>query len=326
MRVLPSCVVRGAYRFARTTPATDHIEIKSDDELYAKLPLGAASLEGELSRSGRLDVQTTVAGYQRLVTEGAFALEGRCAEATHVVSGLAVGAFTLESGASGKASATAEVLSGSAGAKRSAEGELLRRAGDPERCAGATDVGPDPACASPIQLFLVPVEGGVAAPPGGGPGAVAVGRAPPTEVPISVHSEDPGVAWDVYVDGAAACQTPCDRLVPARSTLRLQERRFFLARESTATVRDLDDWAAAGGVRIEARSTSFWNLGGLTRMGGLFYALIGAGFLVPCLSSSEDADRYCMVSGITFAVGIPLFAVGTWVMDAPGSAGTSPLR
>src|SRR3954467_9941955 len=48
MRVLPECRVRGAYQWTRTTPSTDSLEIDDADELYAKLPLGAASLEGQL--------------------------------------------------------------------------------------------------------------------------------------------------------------------------------------------------------------------------------------------------------------------------------------
>jgi hypothetical protein len=56
LRVLPQCRVRGSYQWMRTTPSTDSLEIKDADELFAKLPLGAASLEGELKRSGRLAV------------------------------------------------------------------------------------------------------------------------------------------------------------------------------------------------------------------------------------------------------------------------------
>src|SRR6266496_2865706 len=44
LRVLPQCRVRGAYRWRRTTTATDMVEIRDADELYAKLPIGAASL------------------------------------------------------------------------------------------------------------------------------------------------------------------------------------------------------------------------------------------------------------------------------------------
>ena len=62
LKLLPQCRVRGAYQWRRTTTSTDTLEIRDADELYAKLPLGAVSLEGELQRSGRLAVQTTVSG------------------------------------------------------------------------------------------------------------------------------------------------------------------------------------------------------------------------------------------------------------------------
>src|SRR5436190_8939636 len=45
MRVLPECHVKGEYHWQRTTPATDSVEINDADELFAKLPLGATSLE-----------------------------------------------------------------------------------------------------------------------------------------------------------------------------------------------------------------------------------------------------------------------------------------
>src|SRR5262249_12510979 len=66
MRLLPQCRATGKYLWRRTTSASDTVEIRDADELYAKLPLGAASLEGELKRSGRLAVQTTVAGQMQL--------------------------------------------------------------------------------------------------------------------------------------------------------------------------------------------------------------------------------------------------------------------
>src|SRR5688572_18181600 len=71
MRVLPQCQVRGGYRWQRTTPSTDNLEINNEDDLYARLPLGAASLEGELKRSGKLAVQTTVSGQLKLEDAGA---------------------------------------------------------------------------------------------------------------------------------------------------------------------------------------------------------------------------------------------------------------
>ena len=58
MRVLPRVPrARASYHWQRTTPASESLEINDSDELYAKLPLGAASLEGELKRSGKLAVR-----------------------------------------------------------------------------------------------------------------------------------------------------------------------------------------------------------------------------------------------------------------------------
>jgi hypothetical protein len=45
MRLLPECRVAGEYHWQQTTAATDSLEINDADELFAKLPLGAASLE-----------------------------------------------------------------------------------------------------------------------------------------------------------------------------------------------------------------------------------------------------------------------------------------
>jgi hypothetical protein len=66
MRILDGCTVGGTYQYQRTTLSTDTIEIEDEDQLFSKLPLGAASLEGELARSGRLAVRTTVVGQLRL--------------------------------------------------------------------------------------------------------------------------------------------------------------------------------------------------------------------------------------------------------------------
>ena len=107
LRVLSECKApKGSYTWQRTTLANDTVEIRSADDLYAKLPLGAASLEGELQSSGRLAVQTTVAGQLKL--EGLPTAEvpttGACEGATHVLSAVTLGAFKLKSGGSLSAS------------------------------------------------------------------------------------------------------------------------------------------------------------------------------------------------------------------------------
>ena len=99
LRIVDACRLPGKYTWRRTTLASDTLEITSADELWAKLPLGAVGLEGELERSGRLAVRTPVSGQMTLA--GASAPppgDGACAGVTHVVSGIAVGAFGLVSG------------------------------------------------------------------------------------------------------------------------------------------------------------------------------------------------------------------------------------
>ena len=159
LRIVDGCRVTGTYEWRRTTLSTDTTDVRDEDELYAKLPLGAASLGGELRAGGALKVVTEVSGQMALTgflddqaPEGA-----ACESATHVVRGMSVGAFRLL--AVGTASASGGVALGnvSGGAGSSETSSLLREAGDPAKCDQATAEAPDPSCRSPIQIFLDPM-------------------------------------------------------------------------------------------------------------------------------------------------------------------------
>lgn len=160
LRIVDTCKLAGSYTWKKTTLSTDTTEIRNEDDLYAKLPLGAVTLSGELATSGSLRVQTTVSGQMQLVggavgdaTNGA-----ECAGATHLVAALSVGAFQLVSGGevSGAVGvgAPAGQLQGSASQKKS----VLREAGSPASCESATAKEPSAECNSPIQIFLVPIR------------------------------------------------------------------------------------------------------------------------------------------------------------------------
>jgi hypothetical protein len=158
LRIVDGCELPGQYVWRRTTLATDTIEIADADELYTKLPIGAIGLEGELERSGRLAVQTTVAGQLR--AEGgpeSLPRASACRRATHFISAISVGSFRLLSGAdaSGSGSAQAGLFGGGVKAKRSES--VLREAGARIACDETTDEAPNGQCASPIQLFLAPL-------------------------------------------------------------------------------------------------------------------------------------------------------------------------
>jgi hypothetical protein len=160
LRIIDSCRIAGSYQWKKTTLSSDTTEINDEDELYAKLPIGAASLSGQLHTSGTLSVQTTVSGHMRLV--GGFSADStngaECAQATHIVTGLSIGAFKLMAG--GKASGQASFVAGSAGAggSGSQSKSILRTAGDPTSCTKATEDAPSGDCRSPIQIFLAPIH------------------------------------------------------------------------------------------------------------------------------------------------------------------------
>jgi hypothetical protein len=160
LRIVDTCKVAGTYAWKRTTLSTDTTDIQDEDDLYAKLPLGAAALSGQLKTSGSLHVQTTVAGQMQLVgTAASDATTGaECSRATHLVTALSVGAFKLVAG--GEASAGAGVDVGNVGVHGSGKESkaILRAAGDPASCQHSTKDEPNPDCRSPIQIFLTPIR------------------------------------------------------------------------------------------------------------------------------------------------------------------------
>ena len=160
LRIVDQCKVPGSYAWKKTTLSTDTTDIRNEDELYAKLPLGAVGLSGDLKTAGTLHVQTTVAGQMRLVgkaVEDAFG-GAECSQATHLVTALSIGAFKLIAG--GEVSGGAGVEVGSAGVRGSGSQSksVLRAAGDPDRCKDATATEPSAECRSPIQIFLTPIR------------------------------------------------------------------------------------------------------------------------------------------------------------------------
>ena len=148
----------------------DSLSINDADDLYAKLPLGAASLEGELKRTGKLLVKTVVAGQLRLEGAGVgdVPADGACAQATHLVTALSVGAFSLTAGGERQGNLGASLTMGEAKVERELSAEQLRSAGDFDACGQSTVESPNGNCASPIQVFLTPLPGRAAeeGPPG----------------------------------------------------------------------------------------------------------------------------------------------------------------
>jgi len=217
--LLDACKPSGRYGWRRTTLATDSVEVTNADDLWAKLPLGAAALEAELGRSGRLAVRTTVAGQLALeqFDEAALARDPACARATHVITGISVGAFSLLSGGSASASGGGSVAGVGAGAKSTASERVMRTAGDPEKCGEAEEGAPHRECASPIQLFLQPI-GAAAQTSASTSGPAGAPAAPPPAsegIEIAFVAPEGDERWSLRnAEGLSLCSLPCTRVVP----------------------------------------------------------------------------------------------------------------
>lgn len=306
LKVIPGCRVASSYSFQRTTPSTDVLEIENENDLWTKLPIGAATLEGELKRTGKLAVRTMVAGQMKLepVPLERVAADEACANATHVVGALAVGAFELSSGGqiSGHATAGFAGLAGArAGASRSAG--LLRSAGDPQSCGQSTVDGPHPNCASPLQAFLWPLPGRV------------LDEAPPGSVRADFLSGDASSRWDVYVDDRVVCTTPCSGYVRPERPVMLRTREDGpLGPSDRVQLASLFPHAADGPVQVAAHPTSrgklvtgitFTAFGGMAAITGVALSGIGC---------SRDRAGMCKAGMISLGVGAVVTAASVWLI------------
>jgi hypothetical protein len=215
MEVLTSCTVQGAYSYLGLNQKREGVRIKSVDELYAQLPVGAVGLEAKLERAGQLNVDMVIVG-RKEAERFEFSerdLEGRCSEATHVVTGLTLGAFSFYAGASAEVGAGVKVGNIGAGASSGTEREVLKEDGNADACAAATqaDANAPDGCGALLRVEVVPIDrifGGdttttVADGSGGGDGT---STSNPTDVPTA-PTTDPDLdkklrnARLIYVSG-----------------------------------------------------------------------------------------------------------------------------
>ena len=310
LRVLPRCQVGGGgYVWQRTTPASDYLEISDEQELYAKLPLGAAQLEGELKRTGQLSVHTVVAGMLRLPGAEAVQVpqEGECAQATHVVEALSVGAFTLSTGSGGSVGAGVGVIAvGTLGGSTGGSDRVVRAAGDSQMCGAGTHEAPHPHCRSPLQVFLRPLPGRGTEQEEGPPGTVKVDF-------ISAHAQG---RWDVYIDDKVACTTPCTRWVDPSRPVLLQSRQGSSLGSALEEIQvpDLGQYAAAGPLQLRAHPTSqAAQLTGIT-VSGLGGMAMMTGITLSAVSCPTGREELCRGSLLTLGAGTLITAGAIWLM------------
>jgi hypothetical protein len=303
MRVLPQCRPKGHYNWQHTTPTADVMSINNEDELYSKLPLGAVSLEAELKRSGNLEVKTVVSGQVRLVdgSPNDIPADGECAQATHILGALSIGAFTLSRGASGEGKAGVEVAeTANGGIKGSRKNELMRAAGVPDSCGESTDEAPHPNCRSPIQAFLWPIPGRGAQ------------EGPPGTVKTDFISASANGRWDVFIDDQPVCTTPCSKFIDPTRPVMLRTREG----STTLHLTSLGEQAAASGaIQLQAHpraggelatGITFTSFGGLGVLSGI--SLMGIG----CQNGFSDGE--CWGGLTSLLISSALTYVSVWMI------------
>jgi len=164
MQVLSRCELEGDYDYHALTQKRDELRIRDRDALWAKIPLGAARLEAALSRDGQLNVDMMVVGQREANVDQARAVGNgsACGGATHVVTAMTVGAFSLYTGSAIEADVQASAHGAGGGGQLARSTETLRSDGDLARCSEATpdDAQPPAQCGALLRVELAPLGAG----------------------------------------------------------------------------------------------------------------------------------------------------------------------
>jgi hypothetical protein len=159
--VMDSCVndsVRGSFGSYKpvewTSGSVESIDIHNEGELFAKLPLGAASLGGRVRGGEKFHMEYFVSGTRSATRDtihrADLARTAGCKDATHFVYAYNLGAFALgaQSKIGGEAGAT--VWGYGAGASRSSESKADKLGGQLSTCRGES--------AKEQQTYKVPIR------------------------------------------------------------------------------------------------------------------------------------------------------------------------
>lgn len=161
MQVLTQCAARAKYSYVGITRKKDRVSIRDADELYSNIPVGAAKFEAKLQRAGELGVDMVMVGRLEADTSPLHTneLEGECAQATHVISGVTVGAFTFYAGSESQVGGGASGLGVAAGARSSTKRETLAADGEEGACDKATrsDKAAPEGCGALLRVEVTPI-------------------------------------------------------------------------------------------------------------------------------------------------------------------------
>lgn len=164
LELLSNCIGTGAYEYTPYS-ANEHKIAHDATELFAQLPLGAASLTGKVKGNRGLRADYMLVGRYALPPSATFEradLKGAdCARATHVVSAAYVGGFALVSGEERELDTAATVFGAGGGANEVASAERLAGEGDANACKEAQKWRKaSDGCDVPLRIGLLALEDG----------------------------------------------------------------------------------------------------------------------------------------------------------------------
>jgi hypothetical protein len=170
LQVLDACSVdsiKGAFGGYKaidwTTGQLESVDIADENELYAKLPLGAALLGGRVHDGEKFHMEYFVSGTRSASREhlyrGALDKVPGCKGATHFVYAYNLGAFALASQSSLKGEANGSYLGFGSGGSHSSETKTDKKGGDLGSCTSDSAKEVD-SCKVPIRLTLREITDG----------------------------------------------------------------------------------------------------------------------------------------------------------------------
>lgn len=212
-KLVPACSLAGSYNYIGTTKREKKIEMSTNDEIAANLPVSGVSwlteIGGKFGRETALLAQMVMIGKRssgkKIAQRGE--LEGTCAEATHFVRAATIGAFAVASGSKAELGAQATLMGkgGSAGSKSATK--IESQDGDMASCDASTpDAKQPPAqCGAIVRIEIEPIG---AAPPAAP--ELAVATCAPGFVMADGACVRPDKPHQCSPDDAAACKAQCE--------------------------------------------------------------------------------------------------------------------
>lgn len=160
LRVLPHCTADDVhYTWVGVQTRERTVKIRNYAEFAANLPVSALKLTADFDAGTMLQAKFRVVGRQQLDSPQLSRDEltgDDCDKATHVVAGVLIGAFHLQSGVWGEGGFEAGVLRLAGGGRH----EVDEKSGSVVACADANpnDTAAPTQCAAPVQILLRPLE------------------------------------------------------------------------------------------------------------------------------------------------------------------------